>query len=271
MSLESERAQWEKEALSVRMPSSINCATEEIGGVGCMWLTDKTASPRKIIVYLHGGGLVAGSAKTHQHLAANIVGHTNCSVLLINYRLLPEHDYPVPLEDVLSVYRALLSNNHYLPNQLVLGGDSNGAGLALAALTSLRDASVPLPSKAFMVSGAFDMTLTSDSMRTNTLVDKDLSKRALKAWQTGYLNYDLESPLLSPLFADLSELPPLLLLAGGKDPWVSDSRNLAAKIEQLGGDVKMRLWDVMEHVFVMNPALNETTEALIEIANFVKE
>lgn len=115
------------------------------------------------------------------------------------------------------------------------------------------------------------MTLTSDSMRCNTSNDKDLSKRGLKAWQTDYLNYDLKSPLLSPLFADLSGLPPLLLMAGGKDPWVSDSKSLAEKIEQSGGDVRIRLWDAMGHVFVSNPKLDETKDAMIEISSFVNE
>ena len=105
MSLESDRLQWEKDALSVRLPSGIQCTMEEIGGVDCMWVADTENPDNKIIVYLHGGGLVVGSAITHQHLAASLAQQTNSSVLLVNYRLLPEHEYPAPLEDVLSVYQ----------------------------------------------------------------------------------------------------------------------------------------------------------------------
>ena len=120
-----------------------------------------------------------------------------------------------------------------------------------------------------MLSGAFDMTLTSESQRSNENTEVHLTKTALKSWQTQYLKYELKSPLLSPLYANLSNLPPILLIAGGKESWVSDSEVAAEKIKRAGGQVKLKIWRTMGHVFIMDSDLEESIEALQEIAGFI--
>ena len=270
MSLISDRNQWEKEAQTEVLPDTVHCRKENISGVDCVWVSEDSITATKLIVYLHGGGLVAGSAVTHQGFAARIVQSCKCNVLLVNYRLLPENDYPAPLMDVLAVYKTLVTNHGYSPDNLILGGDSSGGGLALAALTCLRDSNTEMPVKAFMLSGAFDMTLSSESQLSNESTDLHLSKRALKQWQAEYLNYDLKSPLLSPLYADLSGLPPILLIAGSDEPWVSDSVNVAGKVKESGGTVQLKIWNGMGHVFPMDAKLIESSEALQVIADFTR-
>jgi len=271
MSLENERAEWEEESLSEPLPSTVKLLTENIAGVECVWVTFKAkpASSSKFVIYLHGGGLVAGSAVTHQQLAASLLIESNTSVLLVNYRLLPEHRYPAPLDDVLQVFQTLTTEQGYSPKQITLGGDSSGGGLAIAALVCLRNSGVDLPRNTFVISGAFDMTLSGDSISYNDSADKHLSKEALHQWQSDYLNFNLTSPLLSPLFADLSNLTPILLITGEKDPWVSDSERLMEKILQHEGNGYLHIWKSVGHVFVMDLKLDESKQALKEIAKFI--
>jgi len=270
MTLSEEREQWEKEALAVPLPDGVECKSEVISGVDCVWGTHAKSRIDSLIVYLHGGGLVAGSAITHRNIAANLVGACVQSLLLINYRLLPEHSYPAPLNDLLQVYEELLTRRGFTSDQIVFGGDSSGATLVLAALVKLRDAGGQMPRCAFTISAAFDMTLTSKSMCTNNSVDPHMSADALKKWQSDYLNYDLESPELSPLFSRLSDLPPLLLLVGGQDPWRCDSRSVADKIRQSGGTVKLLEWKEMGHVWIEDSLLHESQDAFQKIGEFSK-
>lgn len=270
MTLTEERQQWEQESLATPLPNGIICKNEVISGVDCVWVKDENTHSESAIIYMHGGGLVAGSAVTHRQFAASLSVACAQPVLLVNYRLLPEHTYPAPLDDVLLVYNALLSTKRYASDQLVFGGDSSGATLVLAALVQLRDAGLPMPKSAFTVSGAFDMTLTSESMQSNSCTDPHLSKAALEKWQTDYLHYDLKSPDLSPYYANLANLPPLMLLVGGQEPWRCDSHNVAKKIKQSSGIVALREWSEMEHVWVMDSSLQESEEALQEIAEFLQ-
>ena len=239
-----------------------------ISGVSCLWVCDKNSTDDKVILYLHGGGHTTGSVLTHRNLAADMAKVIGFPFLLINFRLLPEHKYPAPLDDVLRVYHSLISDSKFTHDNIVIGGDSTGGGLALATLVQLKNSGNSLPSRAFMLSGAFDLTLSGESMHTNSNKEPYISFEELKDWQKNYFD-DLESPLLSPLFADLSDLPPILLLAGGQELWLSDSLRLTEKIKNCGGEVRLRVWDSMWHVWVMDSELKESKEAVLEICKFI--
>jgi len=254
--------------MRVPLTKSITLREETIAGVDCLWVSNEHSTDGRVILYFHGGGLISGSVLTHRGLAADLAVTVGLPVLLVGYRLLPEHKYPAPLEDVLLVYRTLIAEKRFAHDEVVLGGDSSGGGLALAALVHLRDSGDPMPSKAFMVSGAFDMTLSGESMQTNAGKEPHLTPEGLLDWREQYLD-DVESPLLSPYFADLSGLPPLLLLAGGKDLWLSDSGRVAQKVAAYGGEAQLRIWGSMVHVWVMDAGLTETKEAMRAIRAFV--
>jgi len=269
VTLEEERKQWEQEARKKSLPENITYFEESISGVSCLWVCEEDSTTDKVIVYLHGGGLISGSALTHLSFAAEMIRAIGISVVLVNYRLLPEYDYPAPLEDTLSVYNTLIGEQRYTSDQIILGGDSSGGGLVLAALVRLKGSESSLPCCAFTMSGTFDMTLSGESMLDDACIDPTLSFDELKKWQESFLQFDLTSPLLSPLFSDLSGLPPILLIAGGKEPWLSDSLKVAQKIELVHGVVRIRIWESMGHVWVMDSELEESVEALNEISNFV--
>jgi acetyl esterase/lipase len=269
LSLIEERRQWEAQAAATPVAHDVVTTEDELNGVRGLWVSAADAVPEKLIIYLHGGGLVAGSPETHLALAASISSVVKHPVLLVRYRLLPEHPFPAPLDDALTVWHGLLKDRGYTAQQLVLSGDSSGAGLALAMMVELRDCGEAQPAAAVMLSGAFDATLSGGSIERNNGRDPMLSARELIDWRDTYLSRP-ESPLLSPLFAALDKLPPSLLLAGGRDLWLSDSTRLADKLRKSGGDVQLKVWESMGHVWFMDDTLAQSEQALNDIAFFIR-
>ncbi len=270
MTLQEDRIQWEEHAASQPLPQSIIETKEVISGVPCLWLHLKhRKGDETIIFYLHGGGLTSGSALTHKHFVASIVETTGESALIVDYRLVPEHAFPAPLEDALTVYRALLKKDSINAQKIIFGGDSSGAGLALSTIVKLRDEGSELPSKLFTISGVFDMTMSGESMQVDPKKEPYLTLEDLKDWQKNYFE-DLDSPLLSPYFSNLSNLPPSLILVGNDELWLSDSTRIYEKLIKNGNRSKIRIWESMTHVWAMDPSLEESKEALIEIRNFIQ-
>lgn len=267
--LREERLQWECEAQKTLLLPDLTTKITTIGGVKCQWVYGEDSLTDTLVLYLHGGGLITGSALTHQSLAGLISMVSGTPVLLVNYRLLPEHDYPAPLEDALCVYHSLIEDHGYSASRIVVGGDSSGAGLGLSLMLTLRDRQQPLPARAFFICGAFDMTLSGDSMSVNDGKDPLLTLDALCEWRDTYFG-NPRSPQLSPLHADLHGLPAVLLLAGGKDLWLSDSTRLAEKICRSGGRACLRVWDLLGHVWMMDTRLEASQQAAQEIGRFVR-
>lgn len=269
MTLQEERRQWEEQATQQKLPECIATARETLSGVPCLWIRNRSnPNSEGVVLYLHGGGLTSGSILTHRNFVARIAEVVGISFLMVEYRLLPENPFPAPLEDVLSVYRALIADRGLSSEKIILGGDSSGGGLALSALVKLREEGTSLPSKAFMISGVFDMTLSGETMQADAGKEPFLTLEDLKHWQQTYFE-DLDSPLLSPYYADLSDLPPILLLAGEHELWLSDSVRVQEKLARCGSEAILRIWDSMTHVWVMDTGLEESNEALIEIRDFI--
>ncbi len=269
MDLIADRKQWEEESLKTPVPTGVNIVEENIAGVHCHRVSSGRAATDSVVLYLHGGGLISGSVITHRGVAASITEALDMPVLLVDYRLLPESAFPAPLNDALAVYHSLITIHQYTSDKIVLAGDSSGAGLVLSLLVELVAAGDRLPSKAFMLSGAFDMTLSGETMLTNDGQDPLLTLSELTRWRDQYLDTP-DSPVLSSLFADLRHLPEILLLAGGKDLWLSDSQRVRDKIVQHGGKAELQVWKTMGHVWMMDPARDETTQAMDAISRFLR-
>jgi monoterpene epsilon-lactone hydrolase len=190
--------------------------------------------------------------------------------LAIDYRLAPEHPFPAALEDCYTVYHWLLRNG-IAPQNIVIAGDSAGANLTLAALISLRDAGIPLPSAAVCLSPMTDLLATGESFRSKH--DPALTKNFALTMARHYAsNQDRHLPLLSPYYGDLRELPPLLIQVGEDEILLSDAQRLADKAQHAGVAVTLVIWPNMWHVWhLLVPILPEAQEAVNAIATFIRE
>jgi len=188
-----------------------------------------------VLLHCHGGAFFAGSSRTHRALSTELAARAKVNVYMLDYRRAPEHPYPAALEDVRSVYQHLLSDG-WTPEQIILGGDSGGCALALAFAVELREAGQILPAGMIMISPYVDITLSSASVFKNAKRDPMIRAYALKRGGDGYRG-QLRSndPRISPIFADLIGLPPLLIQAGSEEILVDDAINLAKRAQQSGG------------------------------------
>ncbi|MEP7112824.1 MAG: alpha/beta hydrolase, partial [Ilumatobacteraceae bacterium] len=248
--IESDRQAWIDAVADVALADGTVEHLEVLAGVPCRWVSPSVGGALPIIVYAHGGGLVAGSSVTHRGFASRLAWVTHCHVLLVDYRLLPEHQIAEPIADVVSVYRALIARSGEGSTQVVFGADSSGAALMVSALVALRDAGDPLPVGLISFSGAFDATLSSPSIDDGR--DPQLNRAALEHWQDTIRHaVALDDPSLSPVFAALHGLPPMLLLAGGDEVWRDDSIRLAERLASSGGSVELEVMSGMWHVWPM--------------------
>jgi len=265
--IQQKRLEWEEYARSLPLPSGIKLENVQIAEVPCLWVHPENSNDEQVIVYMHGGGLVEGSAATTQVFAARLAKTTGYSVLVVEYRLAPEHPFPAALHDITAVYKALIMGR-FQPEQIAFGGDSSGGGLALATLIALRDEQVSLPESIFLLSPVLDQTCSGESMVTRADIDLFTAKDVLMDCAEQYAQgADLKNPLISPLFADLSGLPPILLQVGDHEILLSDSVRLAEKEE---ANATLKVWDSMWHVWQYYTDLPEAQQALEEISDFLE-
>lgn len=266
--LAEQRAWQEKNSRFSRLPAHVCRHPISADGVAAEWI--EPDNPKQaVLLYLHGGAYALGLTNTHREFIARLALATQMRALIVCYRLAPEHPFPAALEDVITAYRWLLSQS-YTPNQIVMIGDSAGGGLALATLLSLRDAGELLPAGAVCISPWTDLTLTSQSIHSKGQIDPILDYEILKQYAYFYGGQqDLTSPLISPLYADLQGLPPLLIQVGTDEILLDDARQCAAKARQAGVDVTLEIWEGMFHVFQAIPFLPESKAALGHIADYV--
>lgn len=258
------RREWEEAALKSPVPSTIETKDETIGNVPCLWIHEKQSQDHHVIVYVHGGGLTEGSAITTREFAIRLTQTIHIPILVVDYRLAPEHPFPAALDDVQAVYKGLLARG-YTAERIIIGGDSNGGGLALSTLVALRDAEIQQPICAFLISPVADLTFSGESMITRNEVDPFTSKEVLVHCAKLYAQgADLKSPLVSPLFANLSDLPPTLLQVGDHEILLSDSVRLAEKM-----NATLKIWDEMWHVWHCFAELPEAQLAIEEIRDFI--
>jgi acetyl esterase/lipase len=251
-------------------PIGIKRSEVSASGIDAEWIAPPEPSPTGAILYLHGGGYVFGSRQTHLLLIASVARHCNLRVLAPDYRLAPEHPYPAAVEDAWSVYWWMLQQG-IDPTHLVIMGDSAGGGLVTALLIALREARAPLPVAAVLLSPWLDLTISGESIVSNA--DSDyLTKAALQSAAQMYANrYDVRSPLISPLFADLHGLPPFLVQVGSAEMLRDDGRRFAQRIKETGGAVTLEEWEDMVHVFhFWYPIETRSRQAVEHIAQFVK-
>jgi acetyl esterase/lipase len=263
------RREWEEAARQVPPLPGIEAQAKTIGGVPCLWVREHPSHDEYVIIYIHGGGLTEGSALTTREFGSRLTKVIQIPFLIVDYRLAPEHPFPAALEDVKAVYKDLLKDR-YKPEQIIFGGDSSGGGLALATVIALRDEGEKLPASMFLISASVDLTLSGESMRTRADIDPFTSIEALKHSAELYSGgADLRTPLISPLFADVSRLPPTLIQVGDHEILLSDSTRLAEKMNESGSKATLKVWDAMWHVWHYYADLPESQQAMEEIREFI--
>jgi len=215
--------------------------------VAAEWISPPDREPRRAVLYIHGGSFVSGSIASHRTLAGNVALASDSHVLLIDYRLAPEHPFPAAVEDTVTAYTWLLAQG-LSPGQLAVAGDSAGGNLALALLIHLRDHQLPMPAAGVCFSPAPDLTFSGASWGFNS--EKDLmivEAKEREAVRLYLRDADPRSPLASPSFADLGGLPPLLVQVGSHEVLLSDCEKIAEKARAAGVDVQFESWPEMQH------------------------
>jgi len=260
------------ERIMAPLPLDDDIETERVGanGVAAEWISAPESQADRVILYLHGGGYLFGSVRTHRVMLAHMARAAKARVLALDYRLAPEFPFPAPVEDSVSVYRWLLEQG-ISAEKMAIGGDSAGGGLTVAALVALRGVGEPMPAAGICISPWADMESTGGSMTSNAEADPSVSKeRLLKIAQVYLAGKAPRAPLASPIHADLTGLPPLLLQVGGIEVLLDDSNLLKARAKEAGVPVEMEVWDDMPHVWHhYAPILPEARQAIGKIGEFV--
>jgi acetyl esterase/lipase len=255
----------------VPLPEGTRVESVDVDGTPAEWITPPDADAERVLLYLHGGGYILGSLKSHRDLVARLGSAAGVRSLLIDYRLAPEHVFPAALDDALTAYRWLLANGTR-PEHIVLGGDSAGGGLTLALLQTLRDKNVPMPAGAVLLSPWTDLVGTVESRTTREVADPIFSGKTINFLASFYPGTeDAHNPLISPINADLHGFPPLLIDVGRDEVLVDDSLHVAEHAKAAHVSVELTVWDDMWHVFQAYAyVLPEGQQSLENMGKFIR-
>jgi len=251
-------------------PRGVRFTPAVIGEVAGEWAEQPDAAPPMTLLYLHGGGFVACSPKTHRPITGGFAKR-GIKVFAPDYRLAPEHPYPAALEDALAAHRGLLEQG-VAPERLAIAGDSAGGGLALALLLKAKGEGLPLPARVVLFSPWTDLEGTGASAIENAERDPMILGHRIAEGAKLYLaGADPKDPLASPLYGDLSGLPPILTHVGADEVLRDDSVRLDDKIRAAGGTSLLRIWPVVAHAWpILQLILPEGRHALDESAAFIR-
>ena len=251
------------------LPLGTHITPVDIDGLNAEWIANKHHnSTDTIILYLHGGAYNIGSTKSHRNLTAHLAKASEATILLLDYRLAPEHPYPAALIDAVKAYKWLIDCGH-LAEDIVIVGDSAGGGLAVATALSLKDEGLQMPRALGLISPWADMTMSGESVKSKADLDPMIRKDWLDAMINNYAT-DLppDSPLCSPIYADLEGLPPVYIQVGSDEILLDDAVRLAQRIESSGGRVNLDVWEDMWHVWHFQAGLiPEANKAIEEMAD----
>ena len=222
---------------------------DQLNGLHVEWLTPKNCEDGKLLLYLHGGGYIVGGCDMHRQMVSHIARAGRIRALLPEYRLAPEHKFPAAIDDAVSTYRSLLDMG-IKPEDIIIGGDSAGGGLAVGSLLALRDAGDPLPAAVVLLSPFLDATGSGDSMQTRKDRDPLFYPEGLPFVVDQYCEaHQRRYSQISPVFADIEGLPPMFIQVGDDEILLSDSERLADQCVAAGIEVELQIWSEMWHVF----------------------
>jgi monoterpene epsilon-lactone hydrolase len=255
------------------LADDVRVAWTELGGVRCAWVdTPESEGSERVLLLCHGGGYIAAGGDGYLFYAEMLSRPCAARVLLVDYRLAPEHRFPAALDDCVNAYRGLLDSG-VAPGRVGLIGDSCGGALTIASLVRLRAQGVALPALAVALGGWFDLEADGESARDPAGFDPFAQREFIRERGRDYLGEggDVREPLASPLHADLTGLPPLLLQVGQVDLTRDDALRLAARAGRVGVDVTLEIHPGMIHGFqgLANAGIPEAGAALARVADYL--
>jgi epsilon-lactone hydrolase len=264
------RAEIDRLAEIYPMPADVVVTPVDAGGVPAQWL-EPPGGRAGTVLYLHGGGYQTGSVRSHGELAARIGRAAGADVLIVDYRLAPEHVFPAALDDALAAWRWLRTVADVPARSLAVAGDSAGGGLAAALLVALRDAGEDCGAGAVLLSPWTDLACTGASILEREAEDPMIPPGVLEEMAALYLRgADPRDPKASPLYADLSKLPPLLVQVGTAEMLFSDAERLAAAAASAGVEVTLDVGEGLPHVYQLMADTLEAAEATVRIGEFMR-
>lgn len=241
-------------------------------GIAGEWLSaGRDIVSGRVMLYLHGGGYFFGSPRSHRALTWRLSKVCRAKVIALDYRQPPDWQYPAPLEDAVSAYKMLLSRG-YNPKDIVFAGDSAGGNLVLVTLLKLRERDIPMPGAAVLISPWGDLSCSGESVVTNEKKEQLIPVNALRFISQSYSKDSYaKDPFISPVYADLTGLPPLLIQVSSTEVLYDDSVRIAENAAAAGVPCKFQVWDKMMHVFqILAIAMPEANQAVEEIGAFVR-
>jgi acetyl esterase/lipase len=255
------------------LPNDVRTSTGDLGGVPVVFADLAGVDATGVLFHLHGGGFALGSAVGSVGLATSLARLTGLSVIAVDYRLAPEHPYPAAVEDAVNAYRALLERGESAAN-IVVSGESAGGNLAVELLLALRSDGLARPAAAVLFSPMTDLTVSGESFRTKAAADPNITAAAIRTRVADYLTgtgVDPADPKVSPAFADLTGLPPLLIQAGSNEVLLDDATRLAVRAAADNVPVILDVVPDVPHVFQAFAAvLEEGAAALDRAGRFVR-
>jgi monoterpene epsilon-lactone hydrolase len=268
--VEARRAAMDEIALP--MGADVTAAPLDVDGLPAEWVVAAGADTHRVVLYLHGGGYVMGSLTSHRKLAGDVSRAAGARVLLLDYRLAPEHPYPAGVDDAVRAYRWLLAAG-VRPGAIAIAGDSAGGGLTIATLLALREEGLLQPGAAVAISPWADLTLEAASLEAVAERDPVVRAADLKRYRDWYLDgADPRHPGASPAHADLTGLPPILVHVGEAEVLLDDAVLLAENGRRDGVDVTLEAWPDMIHVWhVFAGRVPESTAAVQRIGEFLRQ
>jgi epsilon-lactone hydrolase len=264
--LPKKRENFVKLGHKMRPEKGTKVSRTEIAGVDVDVITN-CGSPKRIILYIHGGGFVYGGNQVHMHMLSVLSRLANATVYAVDYSVSPEHQFPVARDEVIAVFQELLKDN----KEIFMVGDSAGGSLVLTTMNKLRDDNEKLPTKAVLISPATDASLTNEWFEANASIDPLISKEKLEFFVNAYIgDRERKHPSYSPLYADLHGLPPILFHVGSDEVMFGDSFLTHEKILKSGGKSELYVGNGLWHVWHLHTKyIPEARTAVQHIADFI--
>lgn len=261
-------------AAKAQYPDGAVVEKTELNSVNCEWVCDHSIASNepKVIVYFHGGGFFAGSPNTHRGAAHWLSACSKMKALVIDYSLTPEALFPTQLNEAVAAYQWLLDNGYQSQN-IAFGGDSAGGNMTIAVMKMLQQQQLPLPFAGFCISPWADLTHSGDSWQTNKRRDPMVAQSLLENAAAVYAgSYPLDDPMISPVFADYTGLPPLYLIAGESEVLLDDLHRIADGAKKANVFVQKKIWPTVPHAFTsMVGLIPEAKIAIEDIALFLNK